>query len=70
MADPDFVKLSSFGYLGRSIGTGILLLNALFSAPLLAETDFDPVNAVLDLVCLQNEWLSCSLQADILDPQL
>lgn len=45
MADPGFVKLSSFSYLERSAGTGILQFHVLFSAPLLAETDFDPSSA-------------------------
>lgn len=48
----------------------ILLLHFLFSIPLLTETDFNPFVALLDLVCLQNECLSCLLQADILDLQL
>lgn len=70
MGDPDFLKLSCFSYLEWSTGMGILLLCALFNIiPLLAETDFDPFGT-LDLICLQNEWLSCSPQADTLDPQL
>lgn len=64
--DPDFTKLSSFGYPERSTGVGILLPRASFSVPLLAR-DWLGSLCFIKPHLLAEQMASCSLQADTLD---